>query len=99
MALADRISVLRDGELIGTVNTEDTSPQALARMMVGRPVVFDVEKGPATPGDVVLSLNDLTVQNKRGVRAVKGINLEVRAGEILGIAVLKVMVKLNLLKQ
>ena len=86
MALADRISVLRDGELIGTVNKDDTSPQALARMMVGRPVVFDVEKGPATPGDVVLSVNDLVVQNKRGVTAVKGINLEVRAGEILGIA-------------
>lgn len=86
MALADRISVLRDGELIGTVNKEDTSPQTLARMMVGRPVVFTVEKSPATPGDVVLSVNNLAVQNKRGVMAVKGINLEVRAGEILGIA-------------
>jgi simple sugar transport system ATP-binding protein len=86
MALADRISVLRDGELIGTVNKEDTSPQELARMMVGRPVVFRVEKSPATPGDVVLSVNDLVVQEKRGVMAVKGINLEVRAGEILGIA-------------
>jgi simple sugar transport system ATP-binding protein len=86
MALADRISVLRDGELIGTVNKDDTSPQALARMMVGRPVVFDVEKGPATPGDLILSVNDLVVQNKRGVMAVKGIDLEVRAGEILGIA-------------
>lgn len=86
MALADRISVLRDGELIGTVNKEDTSPQALARMMVGRPVVFRVEKSPATPRDVVLSVNDLVVQEKRGVMAVKGINLEVRAGEILGIA-------------
>ncbi len=86
MALADRISVLRDGELIGTVNKEDTSPQALARMMVGRPVVFTVEKTPASPGDVVLSVSNLAVQDKRGIMAVKGINLEVRAGEILGIA-------------
>lgn len=86
MALADRISVLRDGELIGTVNKEDTSPEELARMMVGRPVVFRVEKSPATPGNIVLSVNDLVVEDKRKVTAVKGINLEVRAGEILGIA-------------
>jgi simple sugar transport system ATP-binding protein len=73
MALADRISVLRDGELIGTVNKEDTSPQALARMMVGRPVVFTVEKSPATPRDVVLSVNNLTVQNKSlGIAGVEG---------------------------
>ncbi len=86
MALADRISVLRDGELVGTVNKEDTSPEALAKMMVGRPVVFRVEKSPATPGNVVLSVDHLTVQDKRGVMSVKGINLEVRSGEILGIA-------------
>ncbi|MHA1902362.1 MAG: ABC transporter ATP-binding protein [Candidatus Thorarchaeota archaeon] len=86
MALADRISVLRDGELVGTVNKEDTSVEELARMMVGRPVVFTVKKGPATPGDVVLSVNDLEVQDERGVQMVKGIDLEVRAGEILGIA-------------
>ncbi|UCE09336.1 MAG: ABC transporter ATP-binding protein [Candidatus Thorarchaeota archaeon] len=86
MVLADRISVLRDGELIGTVNKEDTSPEELARMMVGRPVVFRVEKGPANPGGVVLAIKDLTVQDKRGITAVRGINLEVKAGEILGIA-------------
>jgi simple sugar transport system ATP-binding protein len=86
MALADRISVLRDGELVGTVNKEDTSAEELARMMVGRPVVFDIEKSPATPGDVVLSVSDLEVQDERGVQMVRGIDLEVRAGEILGIA-------------
>jgi simple sugar transport system ATP-binding protein len=86
MALADRISVLRDGVLVGTVNKEDTSVEELARMMVGRPVVFSIEKSPATPGDVVLSVNDLEVQDERGVQMVKGIDLEVRAGEILGIA-------------
>jgi ABC-type uncharacterized transport system ATPase subunit len=86
MALADRISVLRDGELVGTVNKDDTSPEALARMMVGRPVVLSVEKSLATPGDVILSIDNLEVQDKRGILAVKGINLEVRAGEILGVA-------------
>jgi simple sugar transport system ATP-binding protein len=86
MALADRISVLRDGELIGTVNKDDTSPEELAKMMVGRPVVFRVEKSPAIPKDVILSVKDLQVEDKRGLMAVKGIDLEVRAGEIYGIA-------------
>ncbi len=86
MALADRISVLRDGELVGTVNRDETSAEELARMMVGRPVVFRVEKKPATPGNVVLSVKNLEVENKRRVMAVKGIDLEVRSGEILGIA-------------
>jgi simple sugar transport system ATP-binding protein len=86
MALADRISVLRDGKLIGTVNKEDTSAEELAKMMVGRPVVFRVEKKPANPGDIVLSVRDLEVQDKRGVLAVRGIDIDVRAGEIFGIA-------------
>lgn len=86
MALADRISVLRDGELIGTVNKEDTSAEELAKMMVGRPVVFRVEKRPATPGEVVLSVKDLQVKDKRGILAVRGIDLDIRAGEIFGIA-------------
>ncbi|MFX1482182.1 MAG: ABC transporter ATP-binding protein [Promethearchaeota archaeon] len=86
MALCDRISVLRDGELVGTVDREDTSPEELAKMMVGRPVVFRVEKAPATPGENVLELEDLEVVDRRGLTAVKGISLDVRAGEILGIA-------------
>jgi ABC-type uncharacterized transport system ATPase subunit len=86
MALADRISVLRDGELVGTVNKEDTSPEELAKMMVGRPVVFKVAKTPATLGDIVLSIENLQVEDRRGLMAVKGIDLQVRQGEILGIA-------------
>ncbi len=86
MALCDRISVLRDGELVGTVDKKDTSPEQLAQMMVGREVVFRVEKPPASPGDAVLHVEDLHVNDIRGVPAVKGISLDVRRGEIFGIA-------------
>ncbi len=86
MALCDRITVLRDGQLVGTVNREDTSAEELARMMVGRSVVFRVEKTPAIPGDIVLEVEDLQVVDSRGLDAVKGISLDVRKGEILGIA-------------
>jgi simple sugar transport system ATP-binding protein len=55
-------------------------------MMVGREVILTVEKGPAAPGDVVLSVGNLVVRDERGVEAVKGISFEIRAGEILGIA-------------
>ncbi|MFW9869932.1 MAG: ABC transporter ATP-binding protein [Candidatus Thorarchaeota archaeon] len=86
MILCDRISVLRDGELVGTVNKEETSPEDLAQMMVGRPVVFRVEKAPPKFGDVVFSVKDLVVEDARGVIAVDGVSLEVHAGEIYGIA-------------
>ncbi len=86
MALCDRICVLRDGELVGTVNRDDTSPQDLAQMMVGRPVVFTIEKEPKVPGDVVLSVQDLRILDNRKLEKVKGIDFEVRAGEIFGIA-------------
>jgi len=86
MILCDRISVLRDGALVGTVNRSDTSPEELAKMMVGRPVVFRVEKTPATPGEVVLSVRNLSVYDVRGIQAVDDVSFEVRAGEIFGIA-------------
>jgi simple sugar transport system ATP-binding protein len=86
MILCDRISVLRDGELVGTVEREDTSPEELARMMVGRPVSFTVEKPPKEPGPTVLSVNDLVVTDTRGLTAVYEVSFEVREGEILGIA-------------
>jgi ABC-type uncharacterized transport system ATPase subunit len=86
MALCDRIAVLRDGELVGVVNKEETSPEELAKMMVGRPVVFRVEKPPASPQEVVLSVQNLVVEDSRGLVAVNDVSLSVRAGEILGIA-------------
>jgi simple sugar transport system ATP-binding protein len=86
MALCDRISVLRDGELVGTVEKAGTSPEELAQMMVGRPVVFRVEKTPAAPSDVVLDVKNLEVLDNRNLLTVKGISIQVRSGEILGIA-------------
>lgn len=86
MALCDRITVLRDGELVGTVEKVDTTPQKLAQMMVGRPVVFRVEKPPAVPGVEILHVQELHVNDNRNLPAVKGISFSVRAGEIFGIA-------------
>lgn len=86
MILCDRISVLRDGALVGTVNKDETSAEELAQMMVGRPVVFTVEKPPATLGEIVLNADNLRVEDHRGLLKVKGVSFQVRAGEILGIA-------------
>lgn len=85
-AVADRCTVIRRGQGIGTVDVKDTSQQELADMMVGRAVKFAVEKGPAHPEEVILSVRDLVVQDIRGLNAVDGLSFEVREGEILGIA-------------
>ncbi len=86
MAIADRVTVLRQGRVVGTTTPAETSEQELAAMMVGREVSLVVEKPPAQPGEVVLSIQDLHVLDDRGEPAVRGVSLEVRAGEILGIA-------------
>jgi simple sugar transport system ATP-binding protein len=86
MALCDRISVLRDGELVGTVDREETSAEQLAELMVGRPVVFRVVKEPASMGDAVLTVKNLRVADSRGLTRVRGVSFEVHAGEIFGIA-------------
>ena len=86
MDVTNTVSVMRRGEMTATVNTEDTSPEELAELMVGRKVLLQVEKKPATPGDVVLDVEDLRVTDDAGVLRLKGVSLQVRAGEILGIA-------------
>ncbi len=86
MSIADRITVLRDGRVVGTTRPAETSPAALAQMMVGREVILTVDKKPAQPGDVVLDVNDLQVFDDRQQVKVEGVSLQVRAGEILGIA-------------
>ncbi len=86
MEATDNVSVMRRGTMVGTVKTAETSPEQLAELMVGRKVLLEVEKGPAAPGDVVLAVQDLRVQDEHGVERLKGVSFEIRAGEILGIA-------------
>ena len=86
MALADRVVVLRDGKVVGTTTPKESNEAGLAQMMVGRSVVLEVEKGVANPGKPVLTVKGLEVFDDRNLLAVKGVDLEVRSGEIFGIA-------------
>ncbi|WP_090742716.1 ABC transporter ATP-binding protein [Mesobacillus persicus] len=86
MEVCDRVTVIRKGKGIGTVNVSETNPTDLASLMVGREVTFKTEKTEAKPTSDVLLINDLVVKDSRGVEAVRGLNLNVRAGEIVGIA-------------
>ena len=84
-AVADRITVIRRGRTVGTA-TPDTPEDELALLMVGREVSLEIEKTPAEPGRPVLKISGLIVDDDRGVRAVDGVDLVVRAGEVLGVA-------------
>lgn len=87
MAVADRCSVLRKGKYIGTVDVKNTTKEELSEMMVGRPVQLKIDKTDPTPGDVVLKVENLSVQSKTHKKdAVKDVSFEVRAGEIVCIA-------------
>jgi simple sugar transport system ATP-binding protein len=86
LEVADVITVLRRGRVAGTVDPKDATREILANLMVGRDVELKVVKGPATPGDVVLSVRDLHVRDDRDHMMVKGVSLEVRAGEIVALA-------------
>ena len=87
MAVADRVTVLRKGKYVGTVNVADTDKQELSNMMVGRPVQLQVTKEDANPGQTVLSVRELTVPSRLSKKeAVKNVSFDVRAGEILCIA-------------
>jgi ABC-type uncharacterized transport system ATPase subunit len=86
MTIADRVIVLRDGRLVGETTPPETSLEELAEMMVGREVDLLVDKGPASPGEVVLEVEDLRAEDPRGHPVLRGVDLLVRAGEILGVA-------------
>ena len=85
-AIADRCTVIRRGKYIGTVEVGATSEAEMAKTMVGRPVTFKVAKGPSKPGKTILKVNNLSVLNNKKVLGLKNFSLEVRAGEIVGIA-------------
>ena len=87
VSIADRVTVLRRGKVsAANVPAKGTTKAQLAQLMVGREVLFRVEKKPAQPGEVVLAVKGLTADNERGLPALRDVNLQVRAGEILGIA-------------
>jgi ABC-type uncharacterized transport system ATPase subunit len=86
METTDTVSVMRRGEMTATVKTADTSPEELAELMVGRKVLLRVDKKPPQVGEVVLDVQNLKVVDEQGVERLKSISLNVRAGEILGIA-------------
>jgi simple sugar transport system ATP-binding protein len=86
MAITDTVSVMRQGQMVATVETKNTNPEQLAELMVGRHVLLRVEKGPANPGETFLSVENLVVKDDLGVIRVKDVSFTVRAGEIVGIA-------------
>jgi len=86
MEISDRVTIIRRGKVIDTVETNQTNPQELAEKMVGRGVSFKVDKQEPQIGQPVLKLSDLKAKDKHGLHVLNGLNLEVRAGEIVGIA-------------
>jgi general nucleoside transport system ATP-binding protein len=86
LAIADRITVLREGRVVGSTTPQESDEHALATMMVGREVRFEVDKTEAEPGRPLLEVRDLEVFDDRGQAAVRGMSFEVRDGEILAIA-------------
>ncbi|SFJ38298.1 ABC transporter ATP-binding protein [Jannaschia pohangensis] len=86
MEITDSVSVMRRGEMTATVQTAETSPEQLAELMVGRKVLLRVDKTPAKPGAVVLEVENLRVVDEQKVERLRGIDLTIRAGEVLGIA-------------
>lgn len=89
MAISDRVAVMRQGKLVGVEETKNVDERKLASMMVGREVLFDKIEKTGELGDVMIETEDLYVGDNRGLMAVNGISLNVRAGEILGIAAIE----------
>lgn len=86
MECSDRVTVLRDGRVMEVVDTKTTNTRELARMMVGREVLFKIDRPEVSPGREILRVENLEAQNMRHLPALKGLSLGVRAGEVVGIA-------------
>lgn len=87
MAIADRVTVLRKGKITAAgLNAQHTTRKELARQMVGRDVIFRLDKKPQEPGGIVLSVKNICAENDKGLKAIKSLSLDVRSGEIVGLA-------------
>ena len=86
LEIAERVTVLRRGKLVETVEAKDATEDGLAQLMVGREVLLRVDKVPASPGERLLAVEHLHVRDDRGIEKVRDVSLEVKAGEIVGIA-------------
>ncbi|MDT4969211.1 MAG: ral nucleoside transport system ATP-binding protein [Acidobacteriota bacterium] len=86
LAISDEVTVMRDGKVIGQVQTKDTNAAELARMMVGRDVLLRIEKPDAKPAGAVLNVRELSMVGKDGTRRLNTVSFDVRAGEIVGLA-------------
>ena len=89
MAISDRVGVMRQGKLIAVEQTQNVSERILAELMVGREVLQPAVEKSGQPGDAKITVKDLWVPDNRGLPAVQGMELQVRAGEILGIAAIE----------
>jgi len=86
LAFSDRVTVLRAGRVVATLPTEETTKQELARLMVGREVLFRISKRTCQPGEVALEVENLEALNDKGLPALRGVSFQICAGQILGIA-------------
>ncbi|QGP92277.1 Galactose/methyl galactoside import ATP-binding protein MglA [Neomoorella glycerini] len=86
MAVAHRVTVMRDGKVVQTLPTSGTDKQTLARLMVGRDITLEMTRTPARTGEVILEVEDLHALNNRGLPALRGVSFRIHRGEILGIA-------------
>jgi simple sugar transport system ATP-binding protein len=86
MAITDRVSVMRAGQMVGHRDTRDTSPEELGELMIGRKLASRLDKAPAHVGDVAMQVEGLVVRDIMGVERVKGVGFTLRRGEIVGIA-------------
>ena len=89
MAISDRVGVMRRGRLVGVEETKNVNERILASMMVGRDVLFDNIDKTGEPGEVLIKAEDIYAADNRGIMAVRGVSLQVRAGEVLGIAAIE----------
>ncbi len=86
MSFSNRVEVLRKGRVVAVKKTSDTSPQELAKMMVGREVLFRIDRHPCEKGEVVLNMDEVYADDDKGNPALRGVTLKINTGEILGIA-------------